>query len=153
ESNNPFGPLPGGYNYAQTLRGMQAMVAVLHNRLQNPAHFGAPGASTLSQLLVPSQFAGFSPRSGGGVTITASLHHLLDTIYHYANTTNANQPPFRQLIQGAVSVAGSPVQDPFAAQGGSYFWRTVGTSSPGGDAVLIGNGVLGGNQFFTEKKK
>jgi len=146
ESQNPYTP---GYNASSTQEGMEAMVATVHNRLTKPKLFNAPGATTLSQIIgAKNQFAGFSTRSGGGVNITASLQTLITQIYQNANTSGSYQHQFRTYIRNAESIANSYV-DPFANQGGSYGWRTDGSTDPGGVQVRITNGVLGGNKFYT----
>jgi hypothetical protein len=151
ESNNPFNPLKTGYNPADTQLGMQAMQATVYNRLKRPQVFGAAGATTISQIIgAPSQFKGFAT-AGSGVSITASLQKLLTKIYKTANTKGKLQAAFRAFIQMAESVASSPVNDPFASQGGTYGFRTVGHGSPGKNFVPIQNGAAGGNQFFTLK--
>ena len=148
ESNNPFDPKGIGYDADQTKLGMQAMIATLRNRLPTPKSFGTR-AKTLTELLVSSQFAGFSPKGKNGVTITRDLQSLINTIYKYANAKSAFQAGFRQMVANAEAVSKGNLPDPFAAVGGSYYWKTVGTASPGGSAVPIPSGVLGGNQFYT----
>ncbi len=153
------------YNEASALQAMQAMKAVVHNRLHNfPAQFGAPNATSYIDIItVPGQFTGFSRDSHGNVAISADQQKRIDELLNLANTGTPGK--FSRFVSNAINVANSNVQDPFAnvkkigtvaVTGGGYGWRATRLADPGGNFVPIPTslgGVIQGNKFYALKAK
>ena len=158
ESRTPEFP---HYDEAQVQRGMEAMKAVLDNRLHNhPRQFGAPNALNYIDIITASgQFQGFSKDASGKVIISLGVQQRIDDVLNKAHTG----PPggFLQFVQNAINVANGGVNDPFAGvrniggvqvTGGSYGWHAAHTSDPGGRLIAIPasmGGVIQGNKFYT----
>lgn len=153
------------YSETRTLRAMNAMKAVVDNRLHNhPSQFGAPNAVNYIDIItVPGQFHGFSKNAAGDVVLSADVQQRIDEILGIANSNTPGQ--FLQFVEDAISIAYGGVSDPFAGVksiggvqviGGGYGWRSVAlTSNPGGRFVLIPaslGGVIQGNKFYTLKQ-
>ena len=90
------------------------------------------------------------------------MQQRIDRIIEIANTGRPGK--YAAFVQMAIDVAGAPVSDQFRditsidgkeVIGGSYGWRTAGSSSPGGRFVAIPKnlgGVIAGNQYYTLAK-
>lgn len=158
ESQNP---LYANYNSAEVFKAMQMISAVYRNRLAMPSRFGAPGAQTLSDvILARGQTEGFSRDTNGNVTISSRVQGLINSVLSLANSG----PPgrFSAFANHAIGIANGTIAsaDPFAGirsvggtpiSGGVYGYRTVGSSHPGGTFVLIpasAGGVVAGHQFY-----
>jgi hypothetical protein len=161
ESRNPS---QKQYEAQEVKKGMQAMKAVIQNRLKNkPAQFGAPNAKTYVDIVgAPGQFHGFSKNAQGKIDIAADVQKRIDTVMKTANTGKPGK--FANFVQNAIDVANGSGEDPFkdirkinntGVIGGSYGWRTAGSSDPGGAFIAIPSGqggIIAGNQFYTLKK-
>lgn len=157
ESRNPAA---ANYDAGDVNVGLFAMKSTVVNRLANdPSQFLAPGALNWTDIIVaPGQFAGFS-RNNGQLTIAPSVEARIQTVLQRANSGPPG--PYAQFVQNVLNVVASDVADPFAdlsqigntlVVGGSYGWRTAGSSEPGGRLVKIPesmNGTIAGNQFYT----
>jgi hypothetical protein len=156
ETHNPNFP---DYNEDDAKLSFRFMQAVVNNRLNNnPAQFGAPGATTLTDIITaPNQFDGFS-KVAGQVQISPGIAANIDDVMRRANTGAPG--PFAQFVQDILTRVNSPVDDPqagvmsingIAVQGGTYGWKTAGAASPGPRFFAIPpelGGVLMGNQFY-----
>jgi hypothetical protein len=148
------------YTEADAKLSFRLMQAVVSNRLQNnPSQFGAPGATTLTDIMTSAgQFQGFS-KTGGQVQLSQPVSDRIDTVLSNANSGAPGA--YYQFVQDVIAQATGPVNDPFsgltaingtAVQGGTYGWRTVGSGDPGGLFFPIpatAGGVVLGNQFYT----
>ena len=140
------------YNEADTLKAMQMMKAVYKNRLKDPGRYMAPGAETLTDVIVArGQTAGFSKDADGNVVISPDVQRRIDEVVARANAGSPGA--YARLVQNAINVANgtTPSLDPFANQGGVVGYRTAGSRPPGGDLVAIpasAGGVVGGQQFY-----
>jgi hypothetical protein len=158
ESLNPGSP---AYIAADVTNGMQAMKAVVDNRLNhNPSQFGAPGATNYRQIIAaPGQFAGFSMDGNGNVVLSDQVNDLINAVMTQANTGGPG--PYSDFVQNALGVCNALVNDPFSGitningtqvTGGGYGWRTLGSSDPGGHLIAIPapqGGIIANNQFYT----
>lgn len=148
------------YTEADGQLSFRLMQAVIANRLQNnPAQFGAPGATTYADIITANnQFAGFS-MSDGQVTLSQSVSDRINAVMSIANSGAPGA--YYTFVQDIIARANSPVDDPLAGvtsisgttvQGGVYGWRTVGSSDPGGlffPVPAAFGGIVLGNQFYT----
>jgi hypothetical protein len=151
------------YDEAQVRHGMDAMKAVVDNRLNNhPEQFNAPHAATYTDIITaPGQFHGFAKDSAGNVTLVPNVKARIDDVLTNANTGTPGK--FYRFVEHAINVSNGDVNDPFAGvtniggvpvTGGGYGWRTAGSTGPGGNLVLIPaqmGGVIQGNQFYALK--
>jgi hypothetical protein len=156
------------YDEAQAMTCMKAQRAVLQNRLSHldldPVKFGAADATNLSDIVLgtnPQAVAGFS-RGAPGVVISSGVQQRIDDVMTQANAGAPGK--FTRFLQNAIASAQTPASDPFASitvingvnvNSGAYFWRTEGSGSPGGNALLIpGNlgGLIAHNRFYAIKK-
>jgi hypothetical protein len=163
ECNPPGIPHDPHYNEAETLRAMRLMKVVLDNRLNHrppassgylPSMFGAPNATTLADVIIGGQIAGFS-RSGGAIHVAPAVMAHINAIVNEAN--HGLPGAYFRHVQHAIDVANAPVvADEFASLstvggvsvlGRTYGWRPHG--SPGSNFVAIPNGLIQGNQFYT----
>ena len=155
------GPAAPSYDEGEVYRGMQAMKAVLDNRLHHhPEQFGAPGALTYVDIITaPGQFQGFFRDESGMVHLSALVQQRIQEVVRLANT-DACSPSYR-LVDDAMQVTMSRITDPFAdvtrveriaAKGGSYGWQQEETADLGGYFLAIPashGGVIQGNQYYT----
>jgi hypothetical protein len=159
ESRNPGFP---GYDEAEVFRGLRAMKAVVVNRLKDPGTFGAPGATTWTDIIVaPGQWHGFS-RVGGKVKLSSDVANRITEVMKKANT-GAPGAYHRFVSNGVLTVTNAVTDDPFKAvkqigsikvTGGCYGFRTAGSADPGGRLIAIPaamGGVIAGNQFYALK--
>lgn len=153
-------PASASYDEADVKKGLQAMKAVVANRLNSPGRFGAPGATTFGQVITaPGQWAGFTRDSAGKISIGTAQSARIDDILAKANLGAPGK--FTKFVQNAIEVSAAAVTDPFSGitnidgttvLGGCYGWRTAGSGDPGGDFVKIkAGGELAGNQFYAVK--
>lgn len=153
------------YNEAQARLSMNAMKAVIDNRLQNsPSQFNAPGAVDYIDIITaPGQFYGFSRNAAGSVIISSYVQRRIDEVLRVANTGAPGK--YVQFVKDAITIANGAITDPFAnltsingiqVTGGGYGWRAVAlASNPGGRFILIPaslGGIIQGNKFYTLKK-
>jgi hypothetical protein len=154
-------PAYSSYNAAEVLRGMQAMKAVVNNRLRNnPAQFLAPGARTLTDIIVaPNQFEGFSRNSAGQVVLSSKVQGQIQGALDLAKSNPSGL--YGTFVSNAIKVANDPVDDPFIALTtiggvpvlpGAFGWKTVGSGSPGPRFIAIPGGIIGGNQFYALRR-
>jgi hypothetical protein len=151
------------YNVDDAKKSMKAMKAVVYNRLKNnPALFGAPGATSYVDIVgAPDQFAGFTKRNGK-IAISGAVQKRIDDVIRNANTGRPGK--FATFVQSAIDIAKADVEDPFKEikkirdielVGGTFGWRAAGAADPGGQLVPIPSekgGVIAGNKFYTLKK-
>ena len=152
------------YDEAQVKRGMEAMKAVLHNRLHNhPKQFGAPNAVNYIDIITaPGQFHGFSKDALGDVVISPDVQQRINAVLKKANTGAPRR--FVHFVENAINVAHGCINDPFAGvtnigsvqvTGGGFGWRSAHSSDPGGRLIPIPvqmGGVIQGNKFYALKK-
>jgi hypothetical protein len=152
------------YDEAQVRHGMDAMKAVINNRLNNnPGQFNASNAATYADIITArGQFYGFRKNSSGKVALVANVEARINDVLTKANTGTPGK--FYRFVQHALDVTSGGISDPFAGvtniggvhvTGGGYGWRTAGSSGPGGKFVLIPahmGGVIQGNQFLCVKR-
>ena len=130
-----------------TLKAMGWMRCVLENRLRHPGMFGAPGATTLTQIIKAAgfgvQFAGFNTYP----TLPASIQANIDAkLSIAADLSDPRQARYLAFVKAAITAATQPAPaDPCPT--GLYFWRTAGASGPGGKSSLYQS--LDGNDFYT----
>jgi hypothetical protein len=148
------------YNRADGQLSFRMMQRTVANRLNNnPAQFGAPGAQTLTDIIVaPNQFQGFT-RVNGAVTLSQPVFSRIDAVMTNANTGRPGA--YYQFVQDILDQVAAPVNDPLsgvttingtAVQGGTYGWRTAGSGDPGGSFFPTPpqlGGLLLGNRFYT----
>jgi IPT/TIG domain len=154
--------LPGdpGFDAAQGRRAMEAMQAVVNNRLHNdPGRFGAPSATDIRQIiLAPGQFHGFSG-SAASPSLSADVQAKIDRLLTPGDPglTAASY----QFLRNALEVAGGAVTDPFAQftevdgvvlEGKTYAWTEEADPPLPDPFVKIPGGVIAGKQFFGRKK-
>jgi len=130
-----------------TVRAMGWMRCVLQNRLAHPAPFGAPGATTITQVIKADsfgvQFAGFNTYPAIAAAIASNINQKLQIA---ANTSDPRQPIYLAFVKAAIAAAtGTAPVDPCPT--GLYFWRTTGSAGPGGKSVFYQS--LDGNDFYT----
>jgi hypothetical protein len=149
------------YDEGEVYRGMQAMKAVVDNRLRHhPEQFGAPGALTYVDIITaPGQFQGFFRDESGMVHLSASVQQRIQEVVRLANTDGCG--PSSRLVDDAMQVTMARITDPFAgvtrveriaAKGGSYGWQQEGAADLGGSFLAIPvshGGIIQGNQFYT----
>lgn len=154
------GPAYPDYDERESYWAMQAMKAVVHNRLfSDPARFGATGARYYADIIcAPGQWAGFGRGPRGEWWIEPEILQRVDEVVRQANTGTPG--PYHRFVQHALAITYGAVQDPFAqlrwVEGqavypGAYGWRRAGSSPPGGKFVAIPahqGGILAGNQFY-----
>jgi hypothetical protein len=148
------------YTEADGKLSFRLMQAVIDNRLNNnPSQFGAPSASTYADIITaPNQFAGFSS-SASQVVLSQAVSDRIDAVMSKTNTGGPG--PYLLFVQELLAQLAGAVNDPLsgvtsingtAVQGGTYGWRTAGSSDPGGlffpVPTALGGLVLG-NQFYT----
>lgn len=160
ESKNPY---YADYDEAVAKLGFRAMKAVVVNRLKNnPKDFGAPGATTWTDIIVaPGQWDGFS-RKDGKVQLTTKVADLIKKVLDAANTGAPGK--FTAFVQSVLDAVAAPVDDPFKGitsiggvpvLSGGFGWRTKGSTSPGPRFVAIPadkGGLIANNQFYTVKR-
>ena len=136
-------PAYGDYDEAESLRAMRIMRQVIENRLKAPRLWGAPGATTETEVIaVSSQFAGF----GGYPELSADMSSLLATILKLANSAaDPRRAKYARFVQDAIIAAteASPALPAYAEAAG---WRTSRHSPPGANFRLIIS--LQGNDFY-----
>jgi hypothetical protein len=129
-------PAYSDYNAAQTIISMRRMSIVLHNRMK-PANyklFGASVANSMQAVVQASgQFAGFSNYP----TLSTGVANQIKAIIDIANNlSDPRSPAYRAHVQNAIDVGNAdPVADPSPGQ--LTFWRTKGSSAPGGSAKFF----------------
>lgn len=153
-----------GYEAAEVKKGMQAMKAVVDNRLKNhPGQFGAPNAKSYVDIVgAPNQFQGFSKDAHGKIVLSAPIQANLNEV---VKTANMGKPgKYTAFVQNAIDVARAPVSDPFKdvkkvgnqeTRGGTYAWKQAGSPDPGGNFVAIPaaqGGVFAHTKFYALKK-
>jgi len=166
ESLTPFSK---DYDADQVVRGMKAIRAILDNRLNHvPQKYAAKdvdadGAKTARDVIGKGKFQGFS-QTGGKIAVSDGVRKRIDDILKQANTGKPGK--FYKHVQAALEVAKSPADDPFkdlkmvgtvAVTGRVYgMYQAAAGGDLGGDFVYIGKdagGLLGGNKFYTLKKR
>ena len=122
---------------------MRIMRQTIENRLRAPAQYGAPGATTETEIIaVGNQFAGF----GSYPTLDADLASLLQTILKIAgDRTDPRQARFAQFVADAITASTEAIS-PGALYVDATAWRTQGRGSPGGRFRLLV--TLQGNEFY-----
>ena len=145
--NETMSPSNSSYNAVDAEKGMNWMVVVLNNRLNDPRSFGAPAGATIEQIIkARNQFAGFQnfPQLSA-----STIQHIQGVVNTANDNNNSNQSAFQNHITFAIAIANahqSPIADP-ASPDELIGWRTSGHGSPGGSAVAFSVPLLG-NQFF-----
>jgi hypothetical protein len=166
ESLTPFSK---DYDFDQVVRGMKAIRAIVDNRLHHiPAKYpakdlDADGAANARDIIGKAKFQGFS-LSGGKLAMTAGVQNRIADTLKQANTGKPGK--FHKHVQAALDVAKGPPDDAFkglkmvgtvAVTGRVYaMFQAAAGGGPGGDFVYIGEangGLLGGNKFYTLKKR
>jgi len=145
-------PESRGYDLATVTQSMQAMKAVVYNRLaRSDVYWGVKNPTSVLDIIgAPNQFAGFS-RTANGVAIAKGLRDRINLIRDRYNKPNRFQDKYKDFTTSLLNVVQSPVDDPFEDFGGAYGWRTNGSSDPGGlqEPIPSSNGVIQGNKFYT----
>lgn len=123
-------PAYSDYNAAATKKSMQWMDIVLHNRVANYKAFGASGPNMTAVVSASGQFAGFQNYPTLSTTIANNIKTILDIAN---NTSDSRSSAYRAHVQLAINVGNAdPITDP--SSGKLTFWRTAGSSSPGGSS-------------------
>jgi hypothetical protein len=130
-----------------TVQAMGWMRCVLQNRLKYPGKFGAPGATTITQIITAHvraiQFAGFDSYPAIQPSMNANIQAKLAIA---SDKTDRRQAIYLNFVKAAIAAATGPAPvDPCAT--GLYFWRTAQASGPGGKAVYYQ--TLDGNDFYS----
>lgn len=138
------------YDEAKSKKGMDWMLLVLHNRLNNkPEFFNAKGAKTLTDIVKGTgQFAGF----GNYPNLDKDVAALIQDAINIANDDNhGKQQEYIVFVKNALEVAAkkTPVADPASPDILGY-WRTAGSGKPESSAVI--QDTLVGNTFYKTKK-
>jgi hypothetical protein len=142
-----------GYDAADTLRGMQMIRGVYENRLaNNPRQFMAPGATTLTDVIVaPGQTRGFSRDAEGNIVIAAPQLQQINNVLDAAKADPTGAAA--QMLKNAQGVGGGEISSIRKVNDQVlYAYRTAGATSGGGNYVVIPanrGGIVGGNQFYT----
>ena len=114
---------------------MQWMDIVLHNRMKTANYklFGASGPNMQAVVQAPGQFAGFADYP----TLSTGVANNIKSIIDIANNlTDSRSPAYRAHVQKAIDVGNAgPLADPSPGQ--LTFWRTAGSSAPGGSAKFF----------------
>jgi hypothetical protein len=149
ESRTPYG-YPKTFDKTDTQKGMDAIGACIVNRVASQK-FPNTIKGVITDKKNGVQFKGFDTYPKYDTDIREKLIDVLK----WANTKNAKQQDYRDLITYAQTVAqqviNKKVSDPFKSKGGTYFLRTEGSSPPGPDADMPFLGSLGGNSFYSLK--
>jgi hypothetical protein len=128
-------PAYSTYDAAATVISMRRMDIVLHNRTK-PANyklFGASGPNMQAVVQAPGQFAGFASYPTLSTGVANNIKSILDIAN---NLSDARSPAYRAHVQKAIDVGNaSPVADPSPGQ--LTYWRTAGSSAPGGSAKFF----------------
>lgn len=156
------------YNASEVKRGMQAMKAAIENRLHDahPEWFGAPGAQNYADIVTaPGQFAGISKGGDNWPVYAADLRVRIRDAKLKPNLPVWSPARYREYLGNVLAVVDGPVSDPFAqitaidgvaVTGGTYGWRTAGSSTSGlGNLLVIPpaqGGTIAGNYFLALKK-
>jgi hypothetical protein len=142
-------PAFSSYTLALAKQCMEYMAIVLYNRRDNPSLYGASGANLVAVVTAPGQFAGF----GSYPTLTSSVQTLINDILKIANNTSDSRfTAYRSHVQASLDIAnqGSAIQSKNPSpQGPLAFWRTDGSSAPGGRAVLFKDNLLNNDFYYT----
>jgi hypothetical protein len=147
ESKTPYHK---SYDAVKSRKGMEWMLLVLHNRLNNnPKFFNADGAKTLLDIVKgKGQFAGF----GNYPNLSSEMDALIQSAVDNANDDNhGKQDQYIVFVKNALEVAAkkTPVADPASPDLLGY-WRTAGSGKPESSAVI--QDTLVGNTFYKTKK-
>lgn len=154
--NESRGPEQKDFNKADTLKGMQAIGAVIYNR----AHAASLGFTTLTYpttllgvITQAGQFKNFEkydPKSAdGGLSAGVLLH--IDIFRQGANDAKDKKnyanyvAVFKKAKSTAQEVVNGSIVDPFKPNF-SFSFRTAGKGSPGGGFKKLGD--IGGNSFY-----
>lgn len=131
----------------------RAMAAALYNRArlgQEGDRYSFGGVNTVrGAVFQRGQIAGF-----GGGSVPQSVESALNGALNSAADSDECLSLLEAVYTANEFAAGNGV-DPFASFGGTYGWRTLGSSSPGGrlaplDSTSPSSLVFGsGNQFYT----
>ena len=128
-------PAYATYNAAQTVISRRRMSIVLYNRMK-PANyklFGASGPNMQAVVQAPGQFAGFASYPTLSTGVANNIKAILDIAN---NLSDARSPAYRTHVQSAIDVGNAnAVADPSPGQ--LTFWRTAGSSAPGGSAKFF----------------
>jgi len=136
------------YTAALARQSMEWMAIVLYNRRDNPSLYGAASSSLQAVVTARGQFAGFENYP----TLASTVQARIDDIVRIANDSRDSRfNAYRNHVQMALDVGnlGSGVQSKNPSQGPLSFWRTAGSSSPGGRAVLFQRNLLGNDFYYT----
>jgi hypothetical protein len=137
------GPSFSGYTLADATTCMQLMDLVIFNRLDNPARFGAKGATTVGDIIrAPGQFAGFEHYPD----YNHSIVNRIQAMINIANSAkDKRHQDFADFINTAINIAQTAgIQDP--SPGILASWRTAGSSSPG--SGFSKHTTILGNDFY-----
>ncbi len=137
------------YTAALARQSMEWMAIVLWNRRDNPSLYGASTSSLYAVVTAPGQFAGFENYP----TLAPSVQARIDDILRIANNNgDSRSTAYRNHVQMALDI-GNTHQDTLKSRNPSpgplSFWRTDGSSPPGGRAVLYRNNLLGNDFYYT----
>jgi hypothetical protein len=126
-------PAYSDYTATATKTTMQWMNVVLQNRIVNYRPFGATGPNLLAVVRARGQFAGFQ----GYPVLSTSVENNINAILAIANNTaDRRSPSYLEHVQLAIDVANAAtIANP--SPGKLTFWRTAGSSAPGGSAKFF----------------
>jgi hypothetical protein len=137
------GPAEAGYTLEAARLAMQLMDAVLHNRLEDPKSFMAPGATSLTGIVkAKGQFQGFEGYPNYSLNIKRNIEALLHIANNSKDQRNADYAAF---LKEAIAIADS-VEYADPSPGKLVAWRTAGSGSPG-EGFRFYRTVLG-NDFY-----
>ncbi len=138
-------PAYAAYDRDDSLKAMRLMRQVLENRLLNARYWGAPGATSVIDIItIRSQFGAF----GDYPDIPARFMSPVYAMVHLANTPSDQRSAANaQHVQDAITAAteANPPADVKIAN--LVAWRTAGHSSPG--ARFVAAVTIQGNTFYT----
>ncbi len=141
-------PAFSSYTAALARQSMEWMAIVLYNRRDNPSLYGASGPNLQAVVTAPGQFAGF----GNYPTLASTVQARIDDILRIANNnSDSRSTAYRNHVQMALDIGnlGSSIQSRNPSPGPLAFWRTDGSSPPGGRAVLYRDNLLGNDFYYT----
>lgn len=136
------------YTAALARQSMEWMAIVLYNRRDNPSLYGASAASLQAVVTARGQFAGFENYP----TLASSVQTRINDILRIANDTRDSRfNVYRNHVQMALDISAllDTVKSRNPSPGPLAFWRTDGSSPPGGRAVLYRNNLLGNDFYYT----
>lgn len=133
------------YSLSEAERSFNAMKSTIFNRLKTPRDFGAPGATSIIDIVTaPRQFEGFTKNAAGNVVVGTQQQTVIYNVLSFANYTNhPRRANHLQFVEKAITISkGTGISDEFvnikdiggtAVTGGVFGWNK---GAPIGEGLL-----------------